>query len=269
MPTRTGCFIPIRLDSERLPGKALKPAAGRPIVHHLLDRACAARLIREPADVVVCTTEEPGNASLVEAVESYGCSVFRGDRDDLIQRFKDAADAFGFDHILQIDGDDPLCDPAYMDLVLQALADDPALDAAVTTGLPFGMNVKAFTRAAVDKVHAGYKSYANDTGFALYFVKSELCRCRELPPLSDDHVIAEARLTLDYAEDLEVFRRILEALSRPGEVAGIGEIVGWLRAHPEVVAINANLQESYMERSRAKVDLSYTDADGNVRRIDY
>lgn len=269
MAIRTGCFIPIRLDSERLPGKALKPAAGRPIVHHLLDRACAATRIADPKDVVVCTTEEASNAPLVNAVEEYGCSVFRGDKDDLIQRFKDAADAFGFEHILQIDGDDPLCDPAYMDLVLTALADDPSLDASVTVGLPFGMNVKAFTRAAVDKVHANYKSFANDTGFALYFIKSDLCRCRELPPLTDDHAMAEARLTLDYAEDLAVFQRILEALYRPGDVAGIGEVVAWLKAHPEVVAINANLQESYMERSRAKIDLSYTDADGNVRRIDY
>ena len=269
MAIRTGCFIPIRLDSERLPGKALKSAAGRPIVHHLLDRACAATLIADPKDVVVCTTEEPGNAPLVEAVEGYGCSVFRGDKDDLIQRFKDAADAFGFEHILQIDGDDPLCDPVYMDLVLQALVDDADLDAAVTTGLPFGTNVKAFTRAAVDAVYANYKSYANDTGFALYFIKSDLCRCRELPPLSGEHVMVEARLTLDYAEDLEVFRHVLDALYRPGEIAGLGEIVAWLKVHPEVVAMNANLQEGYMERSRAKIDLSYTDADGNVRRIDY
>ena len=108
---KIGAFIPIRLDSERLPGKAMKDAAGRPIVYHLLDRIAAAKSIASPKDIVVCTTAEPGNDRLVEAVERYGASAFRGDKDDLIRRFKDANDQFGFDIIVQVDGDDPLCDP--------------------------------------------------------------------------------------------------------------------------------------------------------------
>jgi spore coat polysaccharide biosynthesis protein SpsF len=265
---KIGAFIPIRLDSERLPGKAMKDAAGRPIVYHLLDRIAAASCIASPRDIVVCTTPEPGNDRLVEAVERYGASAFRGDKDDLIRRFKDANDQFGFDIIVQVDGDDPLCDPQYMDLVAEALVNDPALDSAVTKGLPFGVNVKAFTRAALDKVVQHYKSFRNDTGFALYFIKSDLCRCREIAPVSADHMLNEARLTLDYDADLDVFRRILEALYQPGHVASLADVVRFLRTHPDVMAINANLQEAYMERSRQKLDIEYSDLSGASRRIE-
>lgn len=266
---KVGAFIPIRLDSERLPGKALKEAAGRPIVYHLLDRTHACRHIASPRDVVVCTTPEPGNDVLQAAVEAWGGSVFRGDKDDIIKRFKDANDQFGFDIIVQVDGDDPLCDTQYMDLTVDALIAEPGLDTAVSTGLPFGINVKSFTRTALDKVYAHYQSQRNDTGFALYFTKSDLCRCRRIPPILPGHVLNEARLTLDYEEDLAVFRRIFEALWRPGEPPfGLAQVVAYLKAHPEVMAINAGLQEKYMERSRAKLDIVYADAGGALRRIE-
>lgn len=266
---RMGAFIPIRLDSERLPAKSLKPAAGRPILYHLLDRAAACPLITDVKDIVICTTPDAVDDPLVDAVEAYGASVFRGDKDDLIKRFKDAKDAFGFDYVLQIDGDDPLVDPDYMGMTLQALIDDPSLDACTTVGLPFGINVKSFTANAMDKVFAAYKSHANDTGFALYFIQSDLCVCKKIAPVQFDHVLDEARLTLDYVEDLTVFQKILDALYKPGPPASIADINAFLRAHPEIMAINNGLQESYMERSRAKVDLEYVDPDGAVRRIDY
>lgn len=266
---KVGSFIPIRLDSERLPAKSLKIAAGRPLLYHLLDRVAACAFIETPKDIVVCTTPDKTDDPLVEAVEAYGASVFRGNKEDLIQRFKDATVAYPFDVIIQVDGDDPLVDTEYMDAVACALIDDPSLDAATTVGLPFGINVKGYTRSAIEKVHANYKSYANDTGFALYFIQSDICKCLKIPPRTPDHVLDEARLTLDYAEDLRLFQEILAALYRPDHIADLAEIVAYLRSHPEVMAINKDLQEGYMERSRAKVNLEYTGPDGTMHRIDY
>ncbi len=81
--TRIGALIPVRLASERLPGKALKLIAGKPVIHHLLDRVFACRYV-EPGNVVVCTTEDRSDDPLVAAVEGYGASVFRGAADDVI-----------------------------------------------------------------------------------------------------------------------------------------------------------------------------------------
>jgi spore coat polysaccharide biosynthesis protein SpsF len=265
---KIGAFIPIRLDSERLPGKAIKKAAGRPIVHHLLDRVVACRNIKSKSDVVVCTTAAAVDDPLVETVHQYGASVFRGDKDDLIKRFKDGADQYQFDIILQVDGDDPLAETDYMDLTIEALLADPELDAAVSTGLPFGVNVKSFTRRALDKVYAHYKSENNDTGFALYFIKSSICTCKNIAPVSEAHVYDKARLTLDYAEDLEVFRRIFDALYVPGQVFGLQELINFLKANPDTVNHNNGLQDSYMDRSRQKLDIEYTDENGHLQRID-
>ena len=146
-----GTLIPVRLRSERLPGKALKTICGKPVICHLLDRAFASQYVL-PENVVVCTTLDSTDDALVDVVEGYGASIFRGSADDIIKRFNDAIEAFGFDAVIQVDGDDPLCDPEYMDLTLEALIQDRELDFASSEGLPLGINSKSFTTKAMKKV---------------------------------------------------------------------------------------------------------------------
>ncbi len=263
---KLGAIIPIRLASERLPGKALLPICGRPILWHLLDRVASSRFLAKE-DVVVCTTEDPGDDPLVDAVKTYGAAVFRGSRDDLIKRFHDAIEEGCFEAVIQVDGDDPLCDTEYMDLTMEKLLADPSLDIVTCEGLPLGIASKSFTREAMRKVHRHYQTQRNDTGFIYFFTKTGLCRQAAVRPRGPEHVLDEARLTLDYREDLEVFTRIFEALYRPGEVFGLAEVVRFLREHPEVMKINGSLDEEYWKRTREKAQLYYRDPQGTVQKI--
>lgn len=263
---KIGALIPIRLTSERLPGKALLEICGRPVVHHLLDRVTASRFV-QPRDVVVATTESDADTPLVRVVEDYGCSVFRGSTDDIIKRFHDAIERFDLDVVIQVDGDDPLSDTEYMDLAVEKLLADPSLDIVTHRGLPLGVATKAFTRAAMKKVFAHYKSERNDTGFIYFFTKTGLCNVGVVDVKGPEHVLDEARLTLDYEVDFEVFRRIFEALYVPGEVFGLSQVVSYLKAHPEVMAINAEVNEEYWNRTREKAQLYWTAEDGTTRKI--
>jgi len=265
---KIGALIPIRLDSERLPGKALKLLQGRPVVHHLLDRVLHSQHITSKKNAVVCTTCEKTDDPLIKSIQDYGASIYRGNKNDLIQRFKDANDHFKFDIILQIDGDDPLVDPDYMDLTIDALLKNPTLDAAVTVGIPSGTNVKSFTKVALEKVYSRYKSENNDTGFALYFIKSNLCKCLEIEPSNNDHILNEARLTLDYKEDLLVFENIFKALYKTNKIFHLQEVITFLKQNPHIMKINNSLQETYMNRTRQKLDIDYKDEDGTIQKIE-
>lgn len=263
---KLGSIIPIRLASERLPNKAIREICGRPVTWHLLDRVSASQHM-EKKNVVVCTTQEKSDDPLVETVEQYGCSVFRGSTDDIIKRFYDAMEAYDFDAVIQVDGDDPLCDTQYMDLTLEKLLSDSSLDIVLSEGLPLGINSKSFTRRAMQRVYKHYKTEKNDTGFADFFTKTGLCEQAIIRPLKPEHVLDEARLTLDYDEDFEVFKTIFEALYVKGEVFGLEEVIQFLRTHPEVMKINSVLEEEYWQRHREKSQFLYEDADGQVRKI--
>lgn len=263
-----GALVPIRLTSERLPGKALKEISGRPVTWHLLDRICASTYIVDPKQVVVCTTEEPESDRLVDSVLEYGCSTFRGHTDDIIARFHAAVKQFGFDAVIQADGDDPLSDTKYMDLEMAALLEDENLDIVVSKGLPLGVATKAFRTRALNKVYSLYRSEKNDTGFIYYLTKSGLFNVGTVNPVSSDDVLERARLTLDYAPDFVVFNAIFEALYRPGHVFGLSEVVQFLKNNPDLAGSNLSVEEEYWQRDAKLSALEYVDPrTGDLRTL--
>jgi len=265
--THIGALIPVRLASERLSGKALREICGRPALYHLLDRVCASRHL-QPNRVIVCTTVDESDDLLVTAVEDYGCATFRGSRDDLIKRLHDAIESYQFDAVIQVDGDDILCDPFYMDATMDLLIGDRSLDIVTCQGLPLGVASKSFTASAMRRVYQHYRTQQNDTGFSYFFTRTGLCNVGVIRPFSSDHVLDEARLTLDYEEDLAVFRKILEALYVPGTIpAGLADVVRFLRSQPAIMSLNQSLDDEYWERTRKKAQLEFVDPAGEVKRI--
>jgi spore coat polysaccharide biosynthesis protein SpsF len=263
---RVGALIPIRLSSERLPRKALAPVAGLPLVAHLIGQIRASRHV-DPSLIVVCTTTDPADDDLVTAVEAAGGRVFRGDRDDLVDRLASACAAFDLEIALQVDGDDPLADPGYMDRAIQVLLDDAATDVAVVDGLPLGIASKAIRRRAFTAVRRAYRTRRNDTGFGYFFTRTGLCKVAHLTAAAED-MHAGARLTLDYPEDLEFFRALIEALHRPGQPIVLQDVLALLRDRPELLDLNAWRSEEYWQRTAELTSLEFEDPDGQVRRVE-
>jgi spore coat polysaccharide biosynthesis protein SpsF len=264
---KIGAIIPVRLTAERLPGKALMEVGGRPILYYLLDRVRACRYIDDVSDIVICTTRESGDDPLVEAVQKYGASVFRGDKDDIIRRFRDAVHHFGFDAVVQVDGDDPLSATEYMNLTMERLLETPGLGIAWSEDLPIGLNSKSFTRAALDTVFEAYSKGRNDTGFIYFFTKTDLVAKSVVALVDPKHRCDRARLTLDYPEDFKVFRCILEAVDKDGHTATLSEVMFFLEKRSDVMDINAKLDEQYWQRTRDLARLTYRDPAGNSVEI--
>lgn len=245
--TKVGALLRIRLSSSRLPGKALAPIGGRPAVTHLIDRIAASRYIESRRDIVVTTSTDPSDDALVPVVEAAGASVFRGSLDDVVARTFGALEAYGFDAVTQVDGDDVFADPRYMEHALATLLGDPALDVVLCRGLPIGMSTKAIRASAIRRVHDRYVPGLNGTGAFLYFTETGLCRVAELAPLSPLHVHDRVRVTLDYPDDLRFFEALVAEIG--DWPFGSEEIVAAVRRRPELVELNAYLTDAYWERS--------------------
>ncbi len=184
---KIGALVPVRLSSQRMPGKALMPIMGRPAILHLLDRLFASRYLR-PRDVILCTTNDKSDDPLTSVAESVGARVFRGSCDNIIDRFNSAVAEFEFDALIQADGDDPCSDTMYMDLCMDRLLAEPELDIVLTEGLPLGLGSKAIRASAVRTVWRNHLTHQNDTGFIYYFTRTGLCRAASIKPLRPEHV---------------------------------------------------------------------------------
>ena len=266
---KIGALIPARLSSERLPGKHLKVVSGKPMIYHLINRIAKCRHIRKLEDIVVCITEDSTDDPLFSIVRECGASVFRGSRFDIIRRFHDAMNNYKFDMVVQANGDNPLTDTLYMDAGIEALLSDSNIDVTTCKGLPLGISSTCFTRAAMNKVLAAYRTKKNDTGYVMYFTRTGLCNHVEILPLDPEHVLVEARLTLDYPEDLDVIEKIFSALYRQGETFDLNAVLDFMRREPAVAKINNRLNANYDKRTRDLLNLEYQARDGSIARIEY
>lgn len=262
-----GALIPIRMSSERLPGKALLDICGRPMCYHLFDRVAASSFITDISKIVVCTTDHSSDDVLVDAVTRYGCSIFRGDEDDIIKRFYDANQKFGFDYMIQADGDDPLSATEYMDKTMHALQRDSFCDIVTVSGLPLGCAVKSFTAMGLSKVYSRYASVKNDTGFIYYFTKAGFCNHLEIKCAEPSHIQKRARLTLDYQADYAVIDAIFRELYRSGSIFSLSDVVNFLDHNPKILSLNLSVEKEYWQRTADKSNLLYRDDDGNERAI--
>lgn len=251
-----GALIPVRLASERMPGKALLPIAGRPAIQHLLDRLFASKFV-EPQNVILCTTKDASDDPLSKVAQESGARLFRGNRDNIIDRFYEAVQQFGFDMVIQADGDDPCSDTTYMNLCMERLIANPDLDIVVTEGLPLGLGSKAIRASAIRTVWEHHVTSRNDTGFIYYFTRTGLCTTACIKPTCPEHIHNEARLTLDYPQDLAFFEALFQELYLEKSVFGIDAIVSTLRRRPELIAINAGLDAKYQSRTKELARLEY------------
>jgi len=116
VPTRILGVIPARFASSRFPGKALAVIAGKPMLQHVYERASQARYLSR---LVVATDDE----RIEEAARSFGAPVrmTRADHASGTDRVAEVASADSAEIVVNIQGDEPLIDPAAIDAAALAL----------------------------------------------------------------------------------------------------------------------------------------------------
>lgn len=109
--------IPARYESVRLPGKALRELAGKPLVQHVWERAIAS-----DAEKVIIATDDDRIAGAVRVFGAEVCMTGSEHRSGT-DRLAECAEQFDWEEnqiVVNLQGDEPLIDPA----LLNKVADD-------------------------------------------------------------------------------------------------------------------------------------------------
>jgi 3-deoxy-manno-octulosonate cytidylyltransferase (CMP-KDO synthetase) len=118
--------IPARYGSTRLPGKPLVSLAGKPMIQRVYERA---KLAKQVNAVIVATDDE----RIVKAVKSFGgeARMTRSDHRTGTERVAEVAAHVDGDIFVNVQGDEPLLDPAAVDTAVSSLLEEPV--AAIST----------------------------------------------------------------------------------------------------------------------------------------
>ncbi len=158
---RTIGLIPARYASTRLPGKALALIAGEPMVWHVYRRARAAACLER---VIVATDDERIRAAVVE--RGGEAVMTRPDHVSGTDRLAEVAADLECDLVVNLQGDEPLMDPAIIEATVAPFLSEPALRMS-TAATPI-QDAGEYRDAAVVKV------VLDERGYALYFSRSPL-----------------------------------------------------------------------------------------------
>jgi 3-deoxy-manno-octulosonate cytidylyltransferase (CMP-KDO synthetase) len=161
--------IPARYASTRLPGKPLLRQTGKYLVQHVYERACQSR---RAARVVVATDD----SRIAAAVASFGGSVVmtRRDHPSGTDRVAEVAAGLADEVIVNLQGDEPLIDPASLDL-LAGLLDRDAGAVMATLAVPLSGEEQWRNPNCV-------KVVCDAAGRALYFSRSPIPFVRDGRP---------------------------------------------------------------------------------------
>ncbi|GAB4167940.1 MAG: 3-deoxy-manno-octulosonate cytidylyltransferase [Wenzhouxiangellaceae bacterium] len=156
-------IIPARLESTRLPGKVLRPIAGRPMLLHVLDRAREAGasrvIVATDSDRIASVARESGADAIMTATTHVsGTSRLS----ETVQRLGLADERI----VVNLQADEPLMPPVCLRQVAELLAVDGT--AAITTlCVPIRSKSEWMDPNAV-------KVVADERGRALYFSRAPI-----------------------------------------------------------------------------------------------
>lgn len=166
-------IIPARYASTRFPGKPLHPIAGKPLIQRVVEQCQKAKALSE---VIVATDD----ARIAEVSRKF-CRVemTREDHPSGSDRIAEVAARCECDAVVNIQGDEPLIDPAVIDVVAKAL--DTAEMSTAATAIK---NITEYDNPNVVKV------VVNVAGRALYFSRRTIPYLREAASRSASEQLA-------------------------------------------------------------------------------
>jgi len=143
-------IIEARMTSSRLPGKVLMEVLDKPILHYLVARLKRVQLLDE---IVLATTTNSTDNSLVEFANSENIKCYRGSEDDVMSRVVGAAESVDADLIVEITGDCPIIDPNIIEQAIQTYINNNVdyVSNAHVRSYPDGMDVQVFSLNVLKK----------------------------------------------------------------------------------------------------------------------
>lgn len=228
-----------RLGSTRLPRKALKPLAGKPMLERLAERVREAKRLSE---VALATTTLPEDAELCAFAQTLGLRSFRGSPDNVSLRMAQAAESLGADAVVELLADNPLIPADMVDATVALLEDGADYAATVSKEypdetarrlFPVGVRVQAYTRAAA-RAWKDYPGYLNGPlGTTAFLFKNpqrfKLAFVEALGPWKDCSE-KDWTFAVNYQRNFDLSEKVFTAL---GGGCGLPEVCAWMRAHPE------------------------------------
>lgn len=237
-----GIIVQAHMGSTRLPKKMMKNLCGKSVLAHIIDRL---KRSSEADKLLIATSDLPADDVLVDECKRCGVDYFRGSDSDVLERFYQAAQAYGFDHIARVCADNTLVDWNIIDHEIKMYRTGSYDVVAGGKSVPLGLGCEVFSwdllKEAHDKATEHYQ-HEHVTPY-LYEHYSNVGRYE----LAED--LSRFRFTLDTEQDWQLINKIYGELYRGVNDFLLDDVVRVMNAHPAWFDINKNVKQKKVKEA--------------------
>lgn len=236
---KVGIISQARMTSTRLPGKILKKANETPLLQFHLNR-----LKDSGFPVIIATTTNQTDDPVVEFCNQNQVPFYRGDEDNVLERFYGAATEHNLDIVVRVTSDCPLIDGNIIRKAVQEFiqADDQMLymSNGLSKTFPRGFDFEIFgynlLQEAYEKADEQFEK-EHVTPY-LYTGKNPAIKTKGFAYLKD---YSAYRITVDTEDDFKLVQKLIEEYQ--ADKKGIDQIIEILNENPDLVKINAHIEQ--------------------------
>lgn len=229
MTIKIGAIILSRMDSIRLPGKALRLVRNKPLIKYVIDRACQ---VEGVSGICVATSGREIDDPIVKFCTENNICVYRGSPNDVAGRFLECMESNAWDAALRINGDSPLHSYELLsDAVrIHSLADADLITNVFPRSYPIGMSVELIAKTALRSAHGNMEKNSNFEHITEYFYENQDdFNIKTFLLNRFDH--SEVHLAVDTKRDLHRFEWIVNELGDQYAVADYEKIIDLYMAY--------------------------------------
>ncbi len=235
---KDAALVTVRNSSSRLPNKAIM---------QIKENVCSIDVVIERAKktglpVIIATSTDPSDDIFVEIATKHDVHIFRGSLLNKIKRWYDCCNAFHIENALIIDGDDLAVN---YEIGSRALSQLKTTDFDIITcpeNIVTGFFTYAMKKIAISKLFSVVPDDDSNTDVIIrYIEKAKLSVTYVM--LKDYEKNKNMRLTLDYEEDVEFFRKLYENIN----ITETGKfIINFLEHNKSISEINFHKQKDFL-----------------------
>jgi len=236
MSSKVVAIVQARMGSSRLPGKVLMEFNKKPVIWHIHNRLSSCNNLDQ---IVIATSSSKKDKVLYNYCLENGFSVYRGDENDVLNRYVQASKNYKADVVVRITGDCPVIDPDLVDEVI-AYYFDGGYDACGLSGeFPDGLDCEIFSVGTLEDAckNANLKSEREHVGPYIYKNKNKY----KIGSYVKYKGLKNHRWTLDELEDYHFLNEIYRRLYNPDSIFKTEDILRLLSENPELMNINKSI----------------------------
>lgn len=233
-----GCIIQGRMGSSRLPGKTLLKINKKiTVLNFVINQLSYSKLIDT---IIVATTNLKEDDPIEDFVKKLNIDIFRGNENDVLDRYFQCTKKFSIDTIVRITADNPLIDPRIVDLVIDEYNNNKCdfVTNTIHRTFPYGTEVEVFSFESLQKAWINAKKSSEREHVTPFIRDPQNKFC--LKNVENPENLSQLRYTIDRKEDFTLVQEIIKNIdAKPILLKHILELY---KMNPSIFKINENIK---------------------------